>query len=181
MRTQRCHGAVNERPAAADLPRQQGRILILRRHDNAISLEGPEIACKGERDSRAAAGEGRIGNRILLQFWDIRDARIFNTPDLLWKLTRTRHQRWLGINAPAIDSIRRARSTKMRQTAPIFDAAEQQGITIGKLDCTCVEYAVNRIRPIFSAKDGIAGMTSEEGSLGIHMRLLLFRNDVLRP
>jgi hypothetical protein len=44
----------------------------------------------------------------------------------------------------------------MRETAPIFDAAEQQGITIGELDCTCVEYAVNRVRPILSAEDRIA-------------------------
>jgi hypothetical protein len=55
----------------------------------------------------------------------------------------------------------------MRETAPIFDAAEQQGITVGELYCTCVEYAVDGIRPILSAEDGVAWITSEEGSLGI--------------
>jgi hypothetical protein len=57
----------------------------------------------------------------------------------------------------------------MRETAPIFDAAEQQGITVGELYCTCVEYAVNRIWPIFPAENRIAGVTSEKRSLGIRI------------
>src|ERR1700733_752776 len=112
--TQRCHRAVNERPATADLPRQKRGILIFWRHDDAISLEASEIPGKRERHPWTAASEGRVGNRILLHFRDVGDTRIFDTPDFLRKLARARHQCWLGINAPAIDAIRRAGSTKMR-------------------------------------------------------------------
>jgi hypothetical protein len=55
----------------------------------------------------------------------------------------------------------------MRETTSIFNAAEQQGIAVGELDCTSVEYAVNGVRPILAAKDRIAEMTSEKRGLGI--------------
>ncbi len=55
----------------------------------------------------------------------------------------------------------------MRQAAPIFNPAEQQGIAVGELDCTSVEYAVNRVRPILTAKNGVAEMTNEKRGLGI--------------
>jgi hypothetical protein len=57
----------------------------------------------------------------------------------------------------------------MRETAPIFNAAKQQGIAVGEPYCTSVEYAVNGVRPILSAEDRIAGMTSEEWGLGIRL------------
>ena len=48
----------------------------------------------------------------------------------------------------------------MREAAPVFNAAEQQGIAVGELDSSSVEYAVNGVRPILAAKNGIARMTS---------------------
>jgi hypothetical protein len=55
----------------------------------------------------------------------------------------------------------------MRETAPIFNAAEQQCIAVGEFDSTGVEYAVNGVRPILAAKNGITRMTSEKRCFGI--------------
>ena len=47
VRAERRDRPMNEGPAAANPPRQQSRILILRRHDHAESLKAPEVF--GER------------------------------------------------------------------------------------------------------------------------------------
>jgi hypothetical protein len=86
----------------------------------------------------------------------------------------------LGVNAPTIDSICGTGSTEMRQASPVFDAAKQQGIAVGELHCAGVEDAIDRIRPIFPAKNGIGRMTGKQGSFCIHFRIGLFRNGVFR-
>jgi len=50
---------------------------------------------------------------------------------------------------------------KMRKAAPVLDTAEKQGVATMKPHRACVEDAIDRIRPIFSAKYGVAGMPSK--------------------
>jgi hypothetical protein len=55
----------------------------------------------------------------------------------------------------------------MRQTAPIFNATEQQNVSVRQSHRTSIEGAIDRVWPIFSAENRIAGMASEQGFLRV--------------
>ena len=56
----------------------------------------------------------------------------------------------------------RARSAKMRQAAPVFDAAQQQSGSILQQGCARVEHAVDGVRPILARQDGVGRMTQKQ-------------------
>jgi len=65
-------------PTATDSPRQQRRILVLRRHDDAVSLKAAEVLCERQGDSWTTARKGGIGDGKLLEFRNIGDAWVFD-------------------------------------------------------------------------------------------------------
>ena len=114
MSAKSCHWPVNQRPTTANPPRQQRRIFILWRHDDAESLKAPEVLGERQRDSGTSPRKGCVRHRILLEFRDIGNARIFDTPDFFRIVQWIRHQRRLKINLPSIQTIRGTRGAKMR-------------------------------------------------------------------
>src|SRR5271166_201705 len=99
---------MNHSPEAADSARQQSSILVLGLHDHAVSLKLPEVFGQGKRYSGTTAREGGVGNRILLQFRDVSNSRIFDAPDLFGIFARICHQSRSGVDSPVIDAIRGA-------------------------------------------------------------------------
>src|ERR1039458_8479022 len=162
MSAKRRHWPMNQSPTATDPARQQPRIFILRRHDYAIPFKGPKILGKRERNSGTSTRKGCVSHRVLLEFRDVGNARIFNAPYLFRILLRIRYQRRLRINSPFVDPVGGTRGTKMRQAAAIFNATKQQGISICQQDGSSVEDTVNRIGPFVASKERIAGITRKQ-------------------
>ena len=145
---QRGHWTMAHGPVTIDPARKQSRVLILMRHDHAKSLETPEISGERQRNTGATSCKGCVGNRILFEFRNVGDARIFDAPNFFRKVAGTRQECRLGIDAPRVDAIGRPRGTQMRKTGPVFDPAKKQRIAIGQLYCRGVEYAIDLIRPV---------------------------------
>ena len=180
MSAQSSHWAMDERPAAADPPRQQRSIFVLRCHDYAESLEAPEILRQRQRDSGTSPRKGRVCHSILREFRDIGNARILNAPNLFRVLFWTRQQSWPGVDAPIVDAIGRTRRAQMRQSAFVFNAAQEQGISILQLYGPCVQNAVDGIGPVLPAEKRIAGRTHKQGMIGACSSYLLPLWDRLR-
>ncbi len=158
---------MHQRPEPSDPARQQGGVLIFRRHDDAVALEGLEIFCHGQRHAGPPSGKGSISDRILLQLRHVSDARIFYAPEFFGVFARIGRQRRLRINAPAIDSIRGSGRAKVRQATPIFDATQQQRVSVVQTNDTGVEDAVDRIGPVLAAENRVGGMAEEERVLAV--------------
>ena len=153
---------MDERPQSADPVRQQGRILVVRRHNDSVSRKRPEILSKRKRNSGTAFGVGGVGHRILLQFGNVSEARIFDTPKLFRICIWIRHQRWLWIDNPSIHTIRRTRGAQMGETAAILHPAKQQRGAVRQQCCSGIEYAIDPIRPVFAGQDWIGGMPMQK-------------------
>src|SRR5579864_9791007 len=104
---------MNQRPAAVDSPRQKCGVLVIWRHDYAISLEGAEVFGQSQRHAGTAARIGSVGDDVLLQFGNESDARIFNAPDFFGIILRVGHQCGLSIDLPSVDAISGASGAKM--------------------------------------------------------------------
>ena len=116
---------MDECPQSANPVRQKSRILVVRRHDDSVSLKCPEILGQRKRNSGTAFGVGRVGHRILLQLWNVGDARIFDTPKLFRIFIWIGHQSWGWIDLPSVNTVHRTRSAKMGETAAILHPAKQ--------------------------------------------------------
>ena len=162
MSTQSCDGPMNERPVVANPSREKSRVLIFRLHNDAESFKALKVSGHGERDSRSSSGKGSIGNRVFVELRNIGDAGIFNTPDLLWKLAWVRHQRRPWVDHPTIDSIYRTGRAEVRHSGTVFHATEQECVSVLEQRRTCIEDAVDWIRPVLSSQNGIATISSEE-------------------
>ena len=119
--------------------------------------------------------EGGIREGVLFEFRHIRNAGILDAPDLLGVLTRAPHQRGLRIYAPSIDAIDGAGRAQMRQPGPVFYAAEQQGISIGQSNGSCVEDAVDGVGPIISVEDRVAAMADKQWNVDVCRRVCVLR------
>src|SRR5437660_1161466 len=82
----RGHGAMNERPVPVDSSRQKGGVLVIRRHDDAVSFETAKVLGQSQGHSGAAARIRCISDCVLLELGHESDARIFYAPDFLGKL-----------------------------------------------------------------------------------------------
>ncbi len=171
---------MDQGPVAVDSSRQQRGILIFGRHDHTESSKAPEVLCERQGHPRTTARKRSVRNRILLEFGNIGDAWIFDAPDFLRVFLGIRHQRWLGIDTPSVDSILRTCRAQVRQATPVFHAAKQQGISACKLYGTCVEDAVDRIGPVFPPEDRIAGITREQRAIDAGLQLRLFQSNGFR-
>jgi len=108
----------------------------------------------------------------LSKFRDAGDARIFDAPKLFRILVRISRQSRLRVDSPVIDTIRGPRGAQVGQASPIFNATEQQCISIGQFCYAGIEDAVNWIGPVVLRKDWIARITSEQRkpSMRLNMR-----------
>src|ERR1035438_99155 len=97
---------MDESPNTTKSPGQKSSVLILRLHDHAESLKALEVLGQSKRHSRTSSRKGRVDHSELLEFWNIGDARILDTPNLFRILARVCRQCWYAINSPVIDSIR---------------------------------------------------------------------------
>jgi hypothetical protein len=109
----------------------------------------------------------------LLKLGDVRDSRILNAPNLLRKLLGVRHQGRLRVDPPPIDAVRRSRGAEVRQAGPVFNAAQQQRISVGQRNSRRIEDAVDGIGPILSAENRVAGLTLEQGTIYTWLSLWL--------
>jgi hypothetical protein len=103
--TQSCDGPMNERPVVANPSREKSRVLVFRLHDDAESFKALKVSGHCERDSRPSSRKGSIGNRVFVEFRNVGDAGIFNTPYLLWILAGSPPTWAFRIDDPTIDSI----------------------------------------------------------------------------
>src|SRR6267142_6480528 len=101
---------MDQRPESVDSPRQERCIFVVRRHDDAKSFEVAEVFREGQRYSRTTTRIGRVGYGILLEFWDIRNARILDAPQLLGISLDIGQQCRLAVDLPPINAIYRARN-----------------------------------------------------------------------
>ena len=85
------HGTMNQRPIAVDSPRQQRRVLVVRRHDDAVALEASKVFGQSQRHARTATRIRGISHNVLLQFGHECDSRIFDAPDLFGIFLRAGH------------------------------------------------------------------------------------------
>ena len=153
---------MDERPQSADPVRQKGRILVVRRHDDAISLKLSEVLRQRQRNSGTTFGVRGEGHCILLQLWNVSDTRIFDAPKLFWILIWIRHQGWCWIDLPSVHTVRRTRGAEMRETAAILHPAKQQRRAILQQRCSGVKHAIDPIRPVLTGQDWIGGMPMKE-------------------
>ena len=77
-------------------------------------------------------------------------------------LVRAGHQGRFAINLPSIHAVYRARGAKMRQSAPVFDATQQQRGSILQQGRARIEHAVDGIRPMLTGQDRVAGMPQKQ-------------------
>lgn len=152
----RSHRPVDHGPVAVDFVGQEGGILVFGRHDDTESLEALEVFGQGQRNTGTSTGEGGICHCILLEFGNVCDARVFDTPDFFGVVVRVGQKRRLGVNPPAVHSILRACRAKMGQTSSVLHTAKQERIASRQTHCGCIEDAVNRIGPILAGQDGVA-------------------------
>ena len=162
MRSQRGHGPVNQGPESVDPSWHEGGILVIRGHDDAKSLEGAEVPGQREGNTRAAARIGGVDDRVLAKFGHEGDARIFDAPNFFRILVREGRHGGFGVDHPIVDSIFRARRTKVRKATAIFDAAEEKSGPVGQKCSARVEDAINAIRPILFGQDWIQGVAGEQ-------------------
>src|SRR5580704_4511080 len=148
MRTQWRHGAMNQSPESIDSSGKKGCILVVWRHNDAKSLEGPKVFCEGQRNTRAAARIGSESNRVLLEFRNERNARILDPPQFFREPFGVRRERRFAVDLPAIDTVDRASSTEMRKATKVFHAAQKKSGTVGQPRSACVKNAIHGIRPI---------------------------------
>src|ERR1700678_525058 len=116
------HRTMNQRPVSVDSSGKNRGVLIVGRHNDAVTLKGAEVFRQGKRNSRTAARIRSVSNHILLYLGDESNPRVLDTPDFLGKLPRTGHHRRFTVNFPVVDAVFGSRSAKMRQTPTVFDA-----------------------------------------------------------
>ena len=158
VRSERRHGPMNQRPVSIDSPRQKGGVFVVRRHDDAVALEAPEVFGQSQRHSGATARIRRVSDDVLLQFRHEGDARIFDAPDFFgiipsgWASTSVRCQ---------FASRRRHSASAQRKDATIrVDLRRGKAAESFHLQqCRArIEHTVDGIGPVFASQDRVGRM-----------------------
>ncbi len=93
---------------SADPARQQGGVLILRRHDDAEALEVAEILGERQGDAGTVVRVGGVDDGVLAEFGDVGDAGVLDAPQLFRDGSGIGRQRGLRIDPPAVHAVGRA-------------------------------------------------------------------------
>ena len=167
MRAERRDRPMNHRPIAVDPPRQQRGIFILRRHDHAEPFKASEVFGQRQGNAGSAARKGRVCHGVLFKFRDVGDAGIFDAPNLFRVVARVRRPAWAPGRC-ASPSMPFAERAAQRWDSPRRSSTRQRSNVSpsGSLHCPGIEDAVDRIRPILPAENGIAGIAREQRMLG---------------
>src|ERR1035441_9959447 len=115
---------MNQSPPVTNSPGEQSSVFVLRRHDYAESFKAYEVLRERQRDARTAARKGSVCHCVLLEFWNISNARIFDTPYLFRVVARAWRQRRLGINPPSVNAVDRTGGAKVRKACPVFNTTK---------------------------------------------------------
>src|SRR5580704_6118765 len=105
MRPEGCHWPMNQRPVSMNSSRQKCGVFVVRRHDDTVALKAAEVLGQRQRHSRAATRIRSVRHHVLLELGNERDTWILDTPDLLWIIFGTRHERRLRIDLPAVNTV----------------------------------------------------------------------------
>ena len=159
---------MNQGPASVDSSRQQGRIFIVGRHDDAKFFEGMKVFRQRERYARTAAGIGGVGDSILLELRHVGDSGILDAPQFFGELLRFGQERGLVIDVPLIDAVYRARCAQVREAAAIFHAAEEKRGPIGQKCRARIENTIHGIGPVFCRQDRIRRVPGKQGVVLVH-------------
>jgi hypothetical protein len=68
----------------------------------------------------------------------------------------------------------------MRQPASVFNAAQEQRISVRQLHCACIQNTIDRIRPVIAIEQRIAGMTNKQRMLRARSRYLFLLHGGIR-
>src|SRR5690242_19799315 len=90
---------------AVDTTRQERSIFIVRLHDDAETFKRAKVVGQCQRNTGTALAIRRICDRILVHFFNVSDASVFDSPQFLRILFRVGHKCWRWIDQPTIFTI----------------------------------------------------------------------------
>ena len=149
---------MKENPLAIDALRQQSRVLVLRRLNDSVALDAPEVLGRCEKDCRAGRAVDRAGDDPALELRNEDDASVLEAPLLALDAVGRGKQR-LRVDRPAVDPVAGSGDREVRQTGQVLDAREENGRAV-ELSCSGVERGVDRIRPVLRSQDPAASSSS---------------------
>jgi len=115
---------VDKRELSVDPTRQERGVLVVRLHDETAPLEIAEVSGEGQRDARAAFGEGGVRDGVPAELLDPRDPGVFDSPELFRMILGVGPERRLVVDDPSVHAVRRSRRTQVRMPASVLDPAE---------------------------------------------------------
>ena len=152
--------SMEQQPPAVEPVREQRRVLVVGAPDDPVPLDGDEVLGEREVDGRPRRAVRGAGDHPAVELVDPDDAGILETP-LLARDAGAGGEERLGIDRPAVDSVRGAGDGEVRDPTQVFDPGEQHGLVLERGGGR-VEDGVRRIGPLLRAEDRIAGMALEE-------------------
>jgi hypothetical protein len=117
---------VDRREAAVDAARQQGRVLVVGLHHQAVPLEAAKVLRERERDPGTPSAERRVSHPVPADLFDNGDARVFDAPELFRILLRIGDRRRLRVDDPAVGTVVGPRGAQMGVAMPVLHATEEQ-------------------------------------------------------
>ena len=119
------HGdrAVDEGPAPVELAREEGRVLVLGRHQHAAPLVRAEVAGGREADERAAARVAGVDDHVLVAAPG--DPRVLDAEALRLRLD-VGQQAPVGVDRPVLETVGAAGNAEMGEPGAVLDAREQE-------------------------------------------------------
>jgi hypothetical protein len=130
------------------LSRQQGRVFVVRLHDETLTVERAKVIGEGQRDARPVAAKGRVCDGVPAELGHEGDARILDAPKLFRMKIWLWQKRWLIVDEPTIDPVRGASGAKVRVAAPVFYAAQEECCAVSQPGSPWIEDRVCGIGPI---------------------------------
>ena len=152
---------MDHRPAAVDPPREEGRVLVLRRHRRAEPLDRPEVLGRCERHERAAPAVGGVGDDPLVALFEPRQAGILAAPELLRVALGIGAQQRLGIEPPAVDAVLAPGDLEVGDAAQVLDPQQQDRLVIEE-GCARIEDGIGGIRQVGRRDDRIVLIALEQ-------------------
>src|SRR4249919_1766553 len=120
---------MKEDPLSIDPMRQQRGVLVLRRLNDSVALDAPEVLGRCEKDGRAGRAVDRAGDDPALELRNEDDASVLEAPLLALDAVGRGKQR-LRVDRPAVNPVAGSGDRKVRETGQVLDAREKNGRTV---------------------------------------------------
>ena len=160
---------MDHRPAAVEAAREEGRVLVLGRHDRSEATDLRKSRVVASADERPAAAVGRVGDRPFLALGQPGDARVLAAPGLLGIAIDVGLEERLGIEPPVGDAVGAAGDVELGDPAEVLDADEEDRL-VPDSGGAGIEDRVRGIRDVGRRQDGVRGVAPEE-RLGLRHRV----------